>query len=176
MMHIHTLKSALLRRCVALICCGCGFGLISQAMGYPAIGDKVTWSGELQQSDGFIHKVQITKEVLAFDKDKKLWTIKVEALLGTQKTSEVFEIENLYSPEQYKDLMSKCVSKQGILEELHLDVGTYKTCKLSSTTPGGTRVEKWWGDLPFGIVSKTTLERESIDHHAPDIRTVLIGL
>lgn len=153
-----------------------GLCLTSLAGAYPAVGDKVTWSGDFRKKDGTSYKIQITKEVISYDKSSKAWKVKIDALLGADKSSDTFETADLYSPEQYKDLMANCATKGGSLEDLKLEIGTYKTCKLSTTTADGTLVEKWWGDMPFGVISKTTRETGNLVSSNPDIKTVLKGL
>ena len=147
-----------------------------QAFAYPNIGDKVTWSGEFQKVDGTSYKIQITKEVVAFNDKDKIWKVKVEAQLGDQKTADTFETKDLYSPQQYQNLISHCAEQGGHVEELKLNLGTFKTCRLTNTTPEGVLVEKWWGDMPFGVISKTTRDLRGLALQNPDIRTVLVGL
>lgn len=148
----------------------------SSAFAYPDVGDKVTWSGAFQRVDGTSYNIQITKEVLSFNKDQHSWKVKVDAVLGDQKTSDVVEVKDLYSPDQYKALLGDCAKKGGSIEDLKLNLGTYKTCKLSTVTEDGTRVEKWWGDIPFGVISKTTRDSGKMTAQNPELKAVLVGL
>jgi len=147
-----------------------------QAFAYPSVGDKVTWSGEFQRIDGTSYNIQITKEVIGFDKKESSWKVKVDAIMGEEKSSDIFESKDLYSPSQYKALISDCASKGGAIEDLKLNIGTYKTCKLSTTTEDGTLVEKWWGDIPFGFISKTTKDSGQLAKQNPALKAVLVGL
>ncbi len=148
----------------------------TQALAYPSVGDKVTWSGEFQRVDGTSYNIQITKEVIAFNKKENTWKVKVDAVMGSEKSSDTFESKDLYSPDQYQNLLSDCTNKGGSIEDLKLSIGTYKTCKLSTTTEDGTLVEKWWGDIPFGVISKTTKDSGQVAKQNPELKAVLIGL
>lgn len=147
-----------------------------QAFAYPSVGDKVTWNGEFQRVDGTSYNIQITKEVVAFNKKENTWKVKVDAVMGSEKTSDVFESKDLYSPSQYKALLADCTNQGGVIEDLKLNIGTYKTCKISTTTEDGTLVEKWWGDIPFGVISKTTKDSGQVAKHDPELKAVLVGL
>lgn len=148
----------------------------SQALAYPSVGDKVTWSGQFQRIDGTSYKIQITKEVVAFQEKENIWKVKVDAVMGSESSSDIFESKNLYSPSQYKALLSDCTNQGGLIEDLKLNIGTYKTCKLSTTLEDGTLVEKWWGDIPFGVISKTTKDSGQLAKQNPALKTVLVGL
>lgn len=142
---------------------------------YPAVGDKVTWSGNLKRVDGTDYNIKITKEVVAFDAKESSWKIKVDAIMGQQKSSDIFITKDLYSPKQYKELLANCTSKGGSLESLKLDIGEYQTCKLTTMAEDGTRIEKWWGDIPFGVISKTTRDSGQVAQ-TPELKAILTGL
>ncbi|MDG0816686.1 hypothetical protein [Bdellovibrio svalbardensis] len=148
----------------------------THALAYPSVGDKVTWSGEVQRVDGTSYSIQITKEVIEHDKKDNKWKVKVDAIMGAEKTSDIFESNELYSPSQYKNLLAGCTSKGGTIEDLKLSIGTYKTCKLTTTSEDGTLVEKWWGDIPFGVISKTTKDSGQVAKQNPALKSILVGL
>ncbi|MEK2688377.1 hypothetical protein [Bdellovibrio sp. GT3] len=123
---------------------------------YPNIGDKVTWSGNIKTATGNTSEVQITKEVIGFNSSSKLWKVKVHTKLGSESLSETIESADLFTPEKYKETLANCQKNGGTIETLQTTPGKYETCKLSTTNEDGTIIENWWGDIPFGIVSKET--------------------
>ncbi|XGC79595.1 hypothetical protein ACES2L_09680 [Bdellovibrio bacteriovorus] len=150
--------------------------LASYAGAYPNVGDKVTWNGTMNMVDGTKEEIKITKEVLAFNKETRKWTVKYDADIGKDRTSKISEVEDLYSPEKYKEILASCVQKGGILEDITTSVGMYKTCKLTSIGSDGSIVEKWWGNLPFGVVSRKTQDASSQIAKRPDLNSILTGL
>lgn len=140
----------------ALIC------LTSQAFSYPAIGDKVTWSGTMKNALGESSDVQITKEVIDFKHHSKLWKVKVHTQIGKESSDEVIEVAELFTPERYQDILKNCELHGGVIEEVSTNPGKYKTCKTRTITSDGMLIEKWIGDIPFGVVSKTTQDQAGI--------------
>lgn len=140
----------------ALIC------LTSQAFCYPAIGDKVTWSGTMKNALGESSDVQITKEVIDFNYKSKLWKVKVHTQIGENSSDEILDIAELFTPERYQEVLKNCELRGGVIEEVSTNPGKYKTCKTRTITDDGVTIEKWIGDLPFGVVSKTTQDQTGI--------------
>ncbi|WP_374030474.1 hypothetical protein [Bdellovibrio bacteriovorus] len=149
---------------------------ITTALAYPNVGDKVSWTGTMSTVNGETNAVKITKEVIGHDEKKNIWKIKIEAVVGTEKTSETMEISDLYSPAKYKALIADCVKNGGTLEKLIAPAGTYDTCKMSMTMADGTMVERWWGDIPFGVVSKNTRDSGKMPISKPDLNSIIAGL
>lgn len=150
--------------------------LSSQCYAYPSVGDKVTWNGTVNMVDGTKEEIQITKEVLKFDVQSKKWTVKYEAKVGNDRTSNISEVEELYSPKRYAEILEKCESNGGVREDISTNVGTYKTCKQTSIGADGSIVEKWWGNMPFGVVSKKTQDAKSQIAKRPDMNSIMTGL
>ncbi|AHZ84848.1 hypothetical protein AB1A81_10615 [Bdellovibrio bacteriovorus] len=148
----------------------------SAALAYPNVGDKVSWTGTLSTVNGETNAVKITKEVIGHDEKKNSWKIKIEAVVGTDTSSETIEISDLYSPEKYKALIADCEKNGGTLEKLSAPAGTYDTCKMSMTMADGTLVERWWGDIPFGVVSKNTRDSGKMPISKPDLNSIIAGL
>ncbi|WP_253721008.1 DUF333 domain-containing protein [Bdellovibrio bacteriovorus] len=150
-----------------------------QAWAYPSVGDKVQWTGTVQQRDGTQKSVRIVKEVVKFDKDTKKWTVKYEATMGNDVVSEHLEVTDLYSPERFKQILANCVTNGGILEKVEAPpAGTYDTCKMTTKNADGSIVEKWWGNIPFGVVSKSTkaVVKGKKLADIPDLQSIVAGL
>lgn len=130
----------------------------STTFAYPNVGDRVQWTGTINLSDGSQTPVHIIKEVIGYSEKTRRWTIQYNTKIGDHTLSRLAEEENLHSPAQFKTILATCTTQGGKIENLKTDVGTYQTCKLSTTTPEGIVEEKWWGDIPFGVVSKSTKE------------------
>ncbi|WP_415063926.1 hypothetical protein [Bdellovibrio sp.] len=151
------------------------FLCVTQGLAYPGVGDKVQWTGTIRLLDGSNTPVHISKEVSAFNARTHMWTIKLETTLGEKKSSKVMEVAELYTPEKFKTLIAGCLSQGGVLEKITAPAGTYETCKITETTPEGLVVEKWWGDIPFGVVSKSTKDfTTKVD--LKDLDSLLAGL
>lgn len=133
-----------------------GIFWIGTSYGYPSVGDKVEWRGTVQNSHDQPRNVVITKEVLAFNDSTSQWTVQYKISLGEDVVTQTQVVDKLHTPEQSKKILSECDSLGGHLENIETAVGPFKTCKLATTTEEGTIVEKWWGDIPFGVVSKST--------------------
>jgi hypothetical protein len=145
------------------------------ALAYPGVGDKVTWSGNLKNPEGVTSEVQIIKEVVAFNNDTKVWTVKINTKVGSEASTETIETADLFTPAKYSELLTHCKQNGGTLETLETNPGKYKTCKIT-TTENGVVIEKWWGDIPFGIVSKATRAPTGIKPIDSPLRVAVQGL
>ncbi|WP_413574842.1 hypothetical protein ACLVWU_11445 [Bdellovibrio sp. HCB290] len=123
---------------------------------YPSIGDKVTWSGTFKDTQGKTSEIKITKEVISFNSDSKQWKVKKDTKVGDETVTETLETADLFTPDKFKEVLKTCVQQGGVIETLETNPGKYETCKTSTTDARGVIIEKWWGDIPFGIVSKST--------------------
>ncbi|NUN05539.1 MAG: hypothetical protein HUU57_07240 [Bdellovibrio sp.] len=123
---------------------------------YPNVGDRVEWRGVAQIQNQSPQPLVISKEIIAFDPRQSLWSVQYKVTLGAKTESKVLEERDLYTPAHFKKVLATCADQGGILEDLETTVGSYKTCKLTAKLSDGTLVEKWWGDIPFGVVSKNT--------------------
>lgn len=150
--------------------------MTSATHAYPNVGDKVSWTGTLSTLNGVINPVKITKEVISQDSKKNLWKVRIEATVGKEKTSEVLELKELYSPTNFKSILAECEKNGGTREKLTAPAGTYDTCKMSMTTADGTLVERWWGDIPFGVVSKNTRDTGKTPAPKSDLDSIIAGL
>lgn len=150
--------------------------IATSTMAYPNVGDKVSWTGTVSNISGNVDAVNITKEIIGHDLKKNTWKIKVEATVGADKTSETLELTEMYSPDTYKKIIAECEKKGGKLEKLSAPAGTYDTCKMSMTLADGTLVERWWGDIPFGVVSKSTRDSGKPTIAKPDLNSIIAGL
>jgi len=130
--------------------------LAGTAWAYPSVGDRVQWTGSVTQANGTAVPVKITKEVMSFNKDTSRWVVKFEATMGAETTSKTVEEEHLFTRDQFKKILAQCEAQGGKLEKIAAPAGIYETCKTVTTAADGTLVEKWWGDIPFGVVSKST--------------------
>lgn len=148
--------------------------LSSACLAYPDVGDRVSWTGEIVSSRGEKQSIHITKEVLSKNADSQ-WKVKISATVGSQKTEQTTLVRDLFTPEQYKSLMTSCQNNGGVVEKLSAPAGTYDTCKLTNILPDGTLVERWWGDIPFGVVSKSTRTAGTSTHN-PDVNSIVAGL
>jgi hypothetical protein len=139
---------------------------------YPMVGDKVQWKGSIKLKSGDITPVHIQKEVVKFDHSSKKWTIKYTATVGDKVTTEFLETADLYSPEKHKQMIATCKDQGGVIEKVTAPAGTYDTCKLTSKADGMV-VEKWWGDIPFGVVSRNTTDSGEV---GSDLNAIARGL
>ncbi|WP_413293539.1 hypothetical protein ACLSU7_00380 [Bdellovibrio sp. HCB185ZH] len=146
-----------------------------QAMAYPSVGDKVTWSGDFKTAEGVASEVQIIKEVVAYNKDTKVWTVKINTRVGQETSTQTIETADLYTPAKYSAMLTQCKDKGGVLETLETNPGKYKTCKIT-TTENGVVIEKWWGDIPFGIVSKATRAPTGVNGNDSPLNVATRGL
>lgn len=144
------------------------------APAYPHIGDKVQWKGSFKLRSGDVTPMHIVKEVVGFDEASKKWKVKYVATVGNQVTTEFIETSELYSPEKHKAMISKCQTLGGTIEKVTAPAGVYETCKLISKTPDGMTEEKWWGDIPFGVVGRNTTD--SGKNESPDLNAIARGL
>ncbi len=149
------------------------FSCLSEA--YPSVGDKVKWTGSVNTLEGGVTPVIITKEVVKFNSASKKWTVKYEAAMGEDRTSKLIEVEELYSPTKFKEILAKCEAEGGLREKVTAPAGTYETCKMTVTTEDGVRVEKWWGDIPFGVVGKNTQDLKTRANKL-DLNSIVAGL
>ena len=145
------------------------------AEAYPSVGDKVSWMGEINRN-GESLDVKITKEILSHDEKNNLWKIRIDASIGSENNSHIVETSDMYTPDQFKGIIADCVRKGGKLEKLNAPAGSYNTCKMSTTLADGTLVERWWGDIPFGVVSKSTRDSGKIPVAKPDLDSIIAGL
>ncbi|WP_374073522.1 hypothetical protein [Bdellovibrio bacteriovorus] len=150
--------------------------LAAAAFGYPNVGNKVQWTGEVTHPDGTSVEVKIVKEVIAQDRKTKKWTVKFVATMGSETTTQIIEVDSLYSPERYKEIMANCILQGGKIEKITTPAGMYDTCKMTMVTADGSTVEKWWGDIPFGVVSKNTRDASTGEVKKPDLNSVVAGL
>ncbi|MGZ3770562.1 MAG: hypothetical protein ACXVCP_13325 [Bdellovibrio sp.] len=150
----------------------------SLAPAYPNVGDKVKWEGMISLVDGTQTSVKIVKEVQKYNAETKKWTVKFETTFGKESTSiQTTEVDDLFNPDKYKDILSNCTSKGGTIEQFTAPAGTYETCKMTTVTEDGVVVEKWWGNIPFGIVSKATKDtRNTKPTKTADYKSVIADL
>ncbi|WP_413557427.1 hypothetical protein [Bdellovibrio sp. HCB209] len=146
------------------------------AKAYPSIGDKVTWSGDFKNAEGKSSEIHITKEVIAFEKSTKTWKVKINTKIGDETLAETIETADLFSPDKYKETLASCEKNGGVIETLETNPGKYKTCKISITNADGVIIEKWWGDIPFGIVSKATKVPPTVANSEAALRVAAQGL
>lgn len=149
---------------------------IGVTYGYPSVGDKVEWRGTVQNSQNEPLNVVITKEVLSFNDSSSRWTVQYKLSLGDQSLTKTLSVDTLYTPEQSKKILSECISQGGQIENIDTTIGSFKTCKLATTTEEGTIIEKWWGDIPFGVVSKSTRSLNTSQITPSNIESLLGGL
>lgn len=147
-----------------------------QTWAYPNVGDKVSWTGEITTQKGDTLAVKITKEILSRDYKNSLWKVRVDASIGDDHNSHIIETPDMYTPESYKKIIGDCVKNGGFLEKLNAPAGTYDTCKISTTLADGTLIERWWGNIPFGVVSKSTRDSGKLPISKPDLDSIIAGL
>lgn len=145
-----------------------------ESYSYPEVGDKVRWTGSVNTQGGQT-SVNITKEVVSYNKDTKKWIVRYEVIMGEEKITKLLEVDELYSPERYKEILSHCSSQGGTLEKITAPAGTYETCKISTTTADGILIEKWWGNIPFGVVGKNTRDITTKSNKL-DLNSIVAGL
>lgn len=129
------------------------------AHAYPEVGDTVQWKGEVKSLDGTSMPLTIKKEITRYDSATKLWHIKTLTKVGAKETVDTKEVADVFTPDRYKEIMKTCVEKGGRIEKITTTTGSYDTCKSTLTTTDGFQIVQWWGDLPFGIVTKNTKDQ-----------------
>jgi hypothetical protein len=149
--------------------------LSASAHAYPTIGDKVTWSGTVNNTTGS-SEITITKEIIAFDKDSKKWKVKTDTKIGENSTSETVEMAELFTPDRFKDIIKNCEEKGGVIEQITTHPGKYKTCKMTTVSNNGVLIEKWWGDIPFGVVSRNTKDQNGVAQSESPIQSLVTDL
>lgn len=152
------------------------FFLACSAFAYPTVGDKVEWTGTIENSSGTATQVKVVKEVLSHDTITGKWTIKKDVTVDSQTTSETKVEDSLYSPEQYQQTIASCEANGGKLEEITVPAGTFKACMLTTVSPDGTVDEKWWGDVPFGVVRRNLTEAAKSQVTKLDLNSIINGL
>lgn len=152
------------------------FLFVSVSFAYPNVGDKVRWEGTINLIDGSTTPIKIVKEVLKHDPETKKWTVKYETTLGNDVSSEFSEVDELFSPEKFRELVTNCTANGGTLQSFKAPAGTYETCKITTVNSEGVTVEKWWGNIPFGIVSKATKDFRNGKTKKPDLRSIIADL
>jgi hypothetical protein len=148
----------------------------SYAFAYPAVGDKVEWAGTIDRLDGTSSQVKVVKEVLSHDTVTGKWTIKKDVTINSETTSETKLEDSLYSPEQYQQTIASCEANSGKLEEITVPAGTFKSCMLTTISTDGSVDEKWWGDVPFGVVRKNLTEVNKGATTKLDLNSIINGL
>ncbi len=148
----------------------------SFADAYPEVGDRVEWVGSIDNQDGKAIQIKVTKEVLSRDEKSKSWSVKKVIQFGDETTEEINDVKNLYAPEQFKQTLESCEKSGGKLEEVTVPAGTYATCKITTVTDEGRVDDRWWGDVPFGLVRKNTTNRNAAANKKLDLRSVMAGL
>lgn len=148
----------------------------SAAFAYPSVGDKVEWTGTIDRLDGTSSEVKVIKEVLAHDTVTGKWTVKKDVTIDSQTTSETKLEDSLYSSEQYQQTIASCVANAGKLEEITVPAGTFKSCMLTTIGTDGSVDEKWWGDVPFGVVRKNMTEVNKGATTKLDLNSIINGL
>lgn len=143
---------------------------------YPAVGDRVEWTGTIDKLDGTSTPIKVVKEILSQNSDSKKWTVKKDVTLGDERMTETTEQEAIYSPEQFKKTLETCEASGGKIEETTVPAGTYKTCMLITVSEDGRVDQKWWGDVPFGVVRKNTSENKNANNAKLDLNSILNGL
>lgn len=129
------------------------------AQAYPEVGDTVHWKGEVKSLDGTSLPLTIKKEITSYDATKKMWHIRTLTKVGDSETVQTKEVSDIFTPARYKEIMKTCIDKGGRRENITTSTGTYETCKSTLTTTDGFEIVQWWGDLPFGIVTKNTKDQ-----------------
>lgn len=147
------------------------------AFGYPAVGDKVTWSGSEDKLDGTSTPVSATKEVTTWNTETHKWTVKFDMTKGEESNSKEFVTSCLWSPEDWVMMAEMCAEKGGTMEDLTVGTGTYSSCRMTVTADDGRVIKTWMGDVPFGLIKKeitnvtegttTRMELESITNGTP---------
>lgn len=148
----------------------------SFAFAYPTIGDKVEWAGTIDKLDGTSIEIKVVKEVLAHDTVTGKWTVQKDVTIGSETTHETKTEDALYSNEQYQKTIATCEANSGKLEEITVPAGTFKSCMLTTVAPDGTVDEKWWGDVPFGVVRKNLTEVNKASTTKLDLIAIINGL
>jgi hypothetical protein len=143
---------------------------------YPTVGDKVEWAGTIETQGGTTTQVKVVKEVLSHDTITGKWTVKKDVTIDSKTTSETKLEDSLYSPEQYQQTIASCEANAGKLEEITVPAGTFKSCMLTTIGTDGTVDEKWWGDVPFGVVRKNLTEVNKGATTKLDLNSIINGL
>ncbi|MNK86841.1 hypothetical protein D3C87_1067620 [compost metagenome] len=152
------------------------FFFTAYAFAYPAVGDKVEWAGSIDRLDGTSTEIKVVKEVLGHDTVTKKWTIKKDVTINSETTSETKLEDSLYSPEQYQQTIANCESNSGKIEEITVPAGTFKSCMLTTIGSDGTVDEKWWGDVPYGVVRRNLTEGTKGATTKLDLNSIINGL
>ncbi|MNT63603.1 hypothetical protein D3C72_2014350 [compost metagenome] len=82
----------------------------------------------------------------------------------------------MYSPEQYQQTIANCESNSGKIEEITVPAGTFKSCMLTTIGSDGTVDEKWWGDVPYGVVRRNLTEGTKGATTKLDLNSIINGL
>ena len=148
----------------------------SSVFAYPTVGDKVEWTGTIDKLDGTSTEIKVVKEVLSHDTHTGKWTVKKDVTVGSKTSSETKVEDALYSAEQYQKTIDSCEANSGKIEEITVPAGTFKSCMLKTTGMDGTVDEKWWGDVPFGVVRKNLTEVNKAAANKLDLDSIINGL
>lgn len=162
---------------------GIVFFASTYAMAYPMVGDKVEWTGTVVGTDGTTTEVKGSKEVLSQDPTTMKWLVKSWVQMGKWERCETKEKKNLYSSEKWQEIMTNCVTRGGVMEEITVPAGTYNTCKMTKTGDDkgghhgddGDSVTMWWGDVPFGLVKVMKTDGDSGKVKTMELSTVTLG-
>jgi hypothetical protein len=146
----------------------------SLAMAYPAVGDKVEWTGSVVSSNGTSVPVKITKEVLSYNDTTKKWTVKEDKIVGDKTETETKEKSWMFDSAKYAKLIAECVSKGGTLEDITVAGGTFSTCGYSKTDDDEVK-QRWIGDVPWGIVKSIETDNDDGEVKTLELSSITLG-
>ena len=146
----------------------------SLSMAYPAVGDKVEWTGSIAYSNGTSVPVKVTKEVLSYNDTTKKWTVREDKIVGDKIESETEEKKWLFDSAKYAKIIAECVTKGGALEDVTVPGGTFATCTFTKTDDDETK-QKWIGDVPWGVVKSVENDMEDGEIKTLELSSITLG-
>lgn len=146
------------------------------SLAYPMVGDKAEWEGTYTKDPDAAQTLVVKKEVTEHDDTDKEWMVKVDKIINGVTTTMMEDIDDdkMYSTEKWNEIMTNCEAKKGMLEDVTVPAGTFKTCHMKKTCDGHSW-EVWWGDVPFGVVKGNWDDTEKGEHHAVELKTFTLG-
>lgn len=146
----------------------------SLSMAYPAVGDKVEWTGSIAYSNGTSVPVKITKEVLSYNDTTKKWTVKEDKTVGSKTETDIDDESWMFDSAKYARVIAECVSRNGVLEDVTVPGGTFSTCGYTKTDDDETKT-KWIGDVPWGIVKSIETDTEDGEVETLELSSIILG-
>jgi hypothetical protein len=116
---------------------------------FPAVGDKATYYQTAEDSLGSA-RYTVTSEIIGVDEHN--WFV-VRRITRDAAGTQIEVNDRAHHPRRLPSITStalnlkNCVSRGGVLEDVTVRAGLFKTCRMRSGN-----LSQWLGAVPFGVI------------------------